>query len=937
MPFFTVVRSVFLLIAIAGFFSLNAFVAHAQMPASLQTEIVASDLFIPTVIDFAPDGRIFVAEKNGTVRIIKNGQALPTPFLTLTDVNTHADRGLIGMALDEDFATNGYVYLSYTFENNPSDPFGPKTSRIVRVTANGDVADMSTYTVLVGSVAGSPSAPSCHDVPITADCIPSDSESHSVGGLRFHDGYLWATTGDGAGFIGVDPNAYLAQDIDSLAGKFLRLNRDGTAPSSNPYFDGDPTSNRSKVYAYGFRNAYRFNVRPSTGDWYVADVGWFDREEVNVIVPGGNYGWPCKEGSMFHPSYNCEPSGPGPVIDPIYEYERDFTLSPNDTIAITGGDFIYTPAYDSSLNDNYIFGDFHRNTISRMVVSPDNVVQSVQQWSADASGPVAFVTGPDGFVYYVSIFTGQVRRIADRTGQTPPEVVADATPLGGAAPLAVTFDASGSFDPDGSALSYLWTFGDGGYSEDAVATHVYTTDGTYLARLSVVDADGNISRRSFAIAVGDQSDSGDADPRLTSLSVTPAEFVVGSIGSIGATVFNNGASGTFNILVNVYDDGTGDLVETETFFATIPTDGSRTVSSTWIPEYAATYRISIGIFSGNWSTMYEWVDTARLITVLNRHPGDDDDVPVGPFDPSVSSVVTEPAMVGVPTTIDGVVANSGATGAVWALTVVTDESGTNAFEDAQLLTVSAGSSATAQSVWTPSAAGTYYVDLGLYSEDWGTMYEWGWRVGTISVGTTDEPGDPTPPDTGEPVAVATTAATAESGSAGSSLPLSATIENTGGAGTVQVLFVISDDSGNVYEESFTESFAAGETRTLTDSWTPVVAGTYYFDVGLFSEDWRTEYEWGWRLGTITVGTSDGSNGGTTEIIEESSSATTVPPTESESETSSPEESAPDEGSDASSESEATSGTPRYTTPSFEYSLDTARQRLQDRINALRAR
>src|SRR5690606_25625676 len=119
---------------------------------------------------------------------------------------------------------NGYVYLAYTHENNPADFSGQKTGRIVRVTADGDKAVPGSMVILVGSVAGDPEHPSCQDFAIESDCIPSDSGSHSVGGLRFGpDGKLYATIGDGARFDIVDPFAYNVQDIDSLAGKVLRI------------------------------------------------------------------------------------------------------------------------------------------------------------------------------------------------------------------------------------------------------------------------------------------------------------------------------------------------------------------------------------------------------------------------------------------------------------------------------------------------------------------------------------------------------------------------------------------------------------------------------------------------------------------------------------------------------------------------------------------
>jgi len=145
---------------------------------------------------------------------------------------------------------------------------------------------------------------SCNDFPIGADCIPSDSASHSVGNIRFApDGTLFVTTGDGARFDDVDPDALRAQNLDSLAGKVMRITRLGQGVPSNPFWNGAAGANRSKVWAYGLRNPYRFNLRPGTGTPYLGDVGWASYEEINVASAGANLGWPCFEGSLRKAGY----------------------------------------------------------------------------------------------------------------------------------------------------------------------------------------------------------------------------------------------------------------------------------------------------------------------------------------------------------------------------------------------------------------------------------------------------------------------------------------------------------------------------------------------------------------------------------------------------------------------------------------------------------
>ena len=225
-------------------------------------------------LTFAPDGRMFVWQKNGVVRILKNGVLLPTPFIDVSShVNTFDDRGFWGLALDPDYATNGFVYLSYTYEEagDPNDQ-GPKTARLTRVTSNPTNRDVALpgETVIMGSVG----TPPCSAHPAGADCIAADGGSHSLGELLFiQDGTMLVGMGDGADAGPTDPLPLRAQDLNSTNGKILRINKDGTAPPDNPFYDGT-NSVRSKVWLYGVRNPFRFDVQPGTGDIWFGDVGW---------------------------------------------------------------------------------------------------------------------------------------------------------------------------------------------------------------------------------------------------------------------------------------------------------------------------------------------------------------------------------------------------------------------------------------------------------------------------------------------------------------------------------------------------------------------------------------------------------------------------------------------------------------------------------------
>ena len=186
--------SVWIILPLMGLFFAAAPAANAAIfEPGFETEVVAGGFNLPVNMAFAADGRIFIAEKNGVVRLIKNGALVATPVITLSDVNAFGDRGLLSVELDPAFLSNGYMYLAYTFENTPGLNYtGPKTGRIVRVTVVGDTASEASKVVLVGTVSGDAASPSCKNFATTSDCIPSDSPSHSVGSLRFGpDGKLY--------------------------------------------------------------------------------------------------------------------------------------------------------------------------------------------------------------------------------------------------------------------------------------------------------------------------------------------------------------------------------------------------------------------------------------------------------------------------------------------------------------------------------------------------------------------------------------------------------------------------------------------------------------------------------------------------------------------------------------------------------------------------
>ena len=374
-------------------------------------EPVVTGLTVPVAFTTLPDGRILVAEKAGVVRVVRDGRLLPDAFIDLrAKVNDYWDRGLLGIAADPAFAQNGYVYLFYVHEDDPFTYSGSKTSRVVRVTAAGDTASSASEVVLLGTLGG----PTCSAWPVGADCLPADSPSHNGGALRFGpDGALWITTGDAASFNAVDARALRTQQLDSLAGKVLRVHVDGRGRADNPFFTGNANDARSKVWAYGFRNPFRLTFRPDTGRPYIADVGAGAWEEVNAVTAGANFGWPCYEGVAPQPGYQplaeCQTliaQGAAAVIAPLAAYPHV-----GGSAAIAGGAFYSGNAYPELYRGAYFFGDFVRGSLHYLTVDgSDRVAGPIKGFAANLDAPVDVQADAQGIVY-LSVTTGALRRI----------------------------------------------------------------------------------------------------------------------------------------------------------------------------------------------------------------------------------------------------------------------------------------------------------------------------------------------------------------------------------------------------------------------------------------------------------------------------------------------------------------------------------------------
>lgn len=416
-------------------------------------ETLITGLNEPTEMIFTPDGRMWIGERTGKIKIVQPGasQVDAIPLIDIPNIyNATDERGILGMTLDPSFSTNGYFYVHYTHST--------LKNRVSRFTAVGNTVNPSS------------------EVVIWANDLDS-AIYHSGGTIAFGpDGYMYIGVGDR-----LDPLS--AQRLDTFSGKILRIGRDGTVPTDNPFYDGTGP-NKDAIWAYGLRNPFRFSFDSVSGRMYIGDVGQNTTEEIDLGVRGANYGWPTCEG----------PCGRAGLTDPIHSYDNT-----NGAAAIGG--FVYRGTqFPAEYQGSYFYADYVNSWIKRLTFDASgNVTGNLNFEPADGSSygpygnPVSLVQGPEGSLYYVDIGpfqnpnTGTIRRIRNTTANQPPVIELQATPKNGSAPLAVTFSSAGTFDPEGQPLTYSWDFGDNTSSNDPNTTHTYTQDGPYVARLSVSD------------------------------------------------------------------------------------------------------------------------------------------------------------------------------------------------------------------------------------------------------------------------------------------------------------------------------------------------------------------------------------------------------------------------------------------------------------------
>ncbi len=517
----------------------------------------------PMALDIAPDGRVFYVQRGGAVKIYKPNTASTVTAAQL-DVYTGGEDGLVGMALDPNFATNNWIYLYWSPRTSSTD-----VNRLSRFTVSGDTINLASEAVLLS-------------VPAYRDRTFSEP-GHTGGYVAFGpNNNLYLSVGDDVppnldpawqGYAPLDwrsgksmlDAARTAGNTNDLRGKILRItpqaNGTYTIPSGNLFAPGTAQT-RPEIYAMGFRNPFRFEVDKQTGWLNLADYGP-DRNppttnrgpeglvELNVIKQAGNFGWPFCHGNNqayapYNPDtgvvgakFNCNapvndsPNNTGlrtlpPLVQPQiwygYPASTAFPEMGSGGSAPMGGPvYRYNAASTSGTkfpayyNGVHFFYEWSRNFVREIHFDASGNLVKINPFLPGGGfiKPMAMRFGPDGSLYVLewgSEFGGGnndsgLYRIDYVQGGRAPAARASANPTNGLAPLTVAFSSAGSSDPDGNPITFAWDF-DGNGSTDSTAANpsrVYSTNGNYNARLTVSDNTGRSSSTTIPITVGNNA------------------------------------------------------------------------------------------------------------------------------------------------------------------------------------------------------------------------------------------------------------------------------------------------------------------------------------------------------------------------------------------------------------------------------------------------
>ena len=548
--------------------------ARAQVPSGFADSLVGI-VNAPTDFDFTPDGRMLATSQSGRV-YLRIGTTLTEIGNLSGRVCANFERGLLGITPDPDFAANRAIYLFYTYNGGRSDCLQNSDlspwNRVSRFTLTTDnTVDLGSEEVLV-------------------DKMPSPNGNHNAGTIAFGpDGYLYIAIGDGGCQLG-DSTKCAGMNANTrrqnvLTGKILRVNRNGVAPSSNPYyatggtcrFDGrtDAATCR-ETYDWGLRNPFKFAFDPIDGRLNINDVGQGVWEEIDRGSAGKDFGWNACEG--LHDRNQQSGTCGTRQTAPIHEYNHNIGCA-----SITGGAFMPESGWPSAYDGRYFFADYTCGRIWTLSPSGD-----VSDFATGLGAVTELAFGPYGSktaLYYADYGSSQIRRITYTDDDNrAPVARAEADPTFGPLNLRVQFDGGASSDLDGDRLTYAWDFGDGVASSNDDPVHTFSTAGVFDVELTVRDGNGGSDTDTVRILAG--------TTRPTVQIVTPSvetRFVVGQQVTLkGRATDSNGdpissRNFTWEVLLH-HDSHTHPLIQ--------PTRGNDIVFTAPSPEDLAAARTS---------------------------------------------------------------------------------------------------------------------------------------------------------------------------------------------------------------------------------------------------------------------------------------------------------------------------------------------------------
>lgn len=570
-------------------------------PYTVTLEDAATNLHGPMQIEWLPDSNLaLVSEKAGRIQIVDfdSGETVSTLLDITSKVNSDADRGLLDIALHPDLQNNPYLYAFYVVDpddspaftaNDPAsqDNLGNRYAHLVRyeLDLSGDTPTIkpNSETIMLGGAGQSLADISGNGKldftdPVNAgeiasdvdpqtgeykqDYIKVDSRSHAGGSIAFGpDGALYVGIGDGSSYNYADPRTKSVQDVDSLAGKVLRIDPiTGEGFADNPYATDDLGENASKVWQMGLRNPYAMTFTED-GRVMISETGWYSWEEINSGEKGANFGWPYFEGadngeSNRTPNYQSQEGAAefyaavergDIVITPAF---RAFSHTASDPgfqmSAIVGGTTVYDgDKYPDVFHNDYFFSDIVDGDIFTVDVNDRTKLQYVT--NIGTYHAVSFVQGPDGYVYYADLSNNKIVRmvITDPNEHTnhAPALAAPIADQSATEGQDFTFKVPGNTftDLDGDALTFHATLADGSALPDwlhfSASTGTFTgtppdgAAGELTVRVTAIDPSAETATDDFVITINDLSG--------------PAETVVADIASANQFVEGTTANDVF--------------------------------------------------------------------------------------------------------------------------------------------------------------------------------------------------------------------------------------------------------------------------------------------------------------------------------------------------------------------------------------------------------